>query len=133
LVADSTPAALLPLATRAIAGGGTATLLLAAPYPLEALDPEIELRLGDLPALLAEYVSAADCVFIHTAPQRHSAFYQTIAQTRALVATNFARALIQLPLPCGVGACGACYLKTARGWKLTCIDGPFFSLADLQT
>jgi dihydroorotate dehydrogenase electron transfer subunit len=132
LVAESSPAVLLPFASQAIAREGTATLLLAKRYPLESLQPEIELRVGDLPALLTEFAPTADSVFIHTSPTLHPIFYQTLSQVRALVATDFARALITLPMPCGVGACQACYVKTRHGHKLSCLSGPFFSLAELN-
>ena len=131
LVADTSPAVLLPIATQAIARGGTASLILANRYPLENLNPEIELRIGDLPTLLTEYAPTADFIFIHTQPRLLPTFYQTLAEVRARVATDFARALIDLPMPCGVGACQACYLKTRHGHKLACRHGPFFSLAEI--
>ncbi len=132
LIADANPAPLLPFAARAIEAGGTATLLLASRYPLDALRPEIELRIGDLPALLAEFAPAADLVFIHTQPNLHQALAQCLRDARIFSAAESVRALIAGPLPCGVGACGACVVHTARGWRLACTEGPFFSLLDLH-
>jgi dihydroorotate dehydrogenase electron transfer subunit len=40
--------------------------------------------------------------------------------------------LISSPLPCGLGTCGACAVKGTAGWKLACVDGPVFPLADLE-
>lgn len=126
------PAALLPFAARAIDSGGAATLLLSDPYPLEALDPQIELRVGDLPALTAEFAPTADLVFIHVAAQLRKTLHNVLTESRALVAPSFAHCLCSLPTPCGTGACGACYIKTARGYKLACLDGPFFPLSELE-
>jgi dihydroorotate dehydrogenase electron transfer subunit len=131
LIADSDPAVLLPFASQAIAAGGTATLLLARPYPLDALDPEIEIRMGDLLSLTAEF-AAADRVLIHTNPALHQPLRQKLAEARAFVPPDYAYALVNRSMPCGIGACGACAVKTGRGWKWACLDGPFFSLAKLE-
>lgn len=131
LIADSDPAILLPFASQAIVNGGTATLLLARPYPLDALDPEIEIRVGDLLSLTAEF-AAADRVLIHTGPALHQPLRQKLAEARAFVPLDYAYAFVERSLPCGLGACGACAVKTGRGWKWACLDGPFFSLAELE-
>ena len=40
--------------------------------------------------------------------------------------------LIRTPMPCrGLGACGVCAVKTNRGWRLACKDGPVFSLGEV--
>ncbi len=132
LIAESDPAVLLPFASHVIAEGGTATLLLARPYPLDALDPEIEIRVGDLPSLVAEF-AAADRVLIHTGPALHQPLRQKLAEARAFVPPDYAYAFVERSLPCGLGACGACAVKTGRGWKWACLDGPFFSLAELDS
>jgi hypothetical protein len=39
------------------------------------------------------------------------------------------QALISAPMPCaGLAECGVCAVKTGRGWKLSCKDGPVFDL-----
>jgi hypothetical protein len=126
------PPALLPFAARAIDSGGAATLLVSDPYPLEALDPQIELRVGDLPSLAAEFGPLADLVFMHVTAALRRTLHTVLSDSRAAVAPAFAHALCPLPMPCGTGACGACYIKTARGHRLACLDGPFFSLAELE-
>jgi dihydroorotate dehydrogenase electron transfer subunit len=132
LIADSDPAPLLPFAHQALARGGEATLLLARPYPLDALDPEIELRVGDLLRLAAEYASSpADHVFIHTDPALHQPLRQVLAEARAFVPPDYARVLMNRPMPCGLGACNACAVKTIHGWEWACTDGPFFRLSDI--
>lgn len=131
LVADADPAVLLPFAAQAIARGGAATLLLTKRYPLEALQPEIELRVGALPELLAEFAPAADQVFIATDPALHKPLYDALLQARTAVSGEMAKALVMLPMPCGVGACYACSVKTVKGHRLACMVGPFFNLTDL--
>lgn len=132
LVADSSPAVLLPFAAQAIARGGAATLLLTARYPLDALQPELELRLGDnLPTLLAEFAPAADYVFIATAPALHKPLHEALLQARTAIASDLAKALLSVSLPCGLGACYACSVKTTKGQRLACLSGPFFNLTDL--
>jgi len=44
------------------------------------------------------------------------------------------QALVLAEMPCGgIAECGVCSLKTRRGWKLACKDGPVFDLGDLLT
>ena len=126
------PSALLPLAAGAIQSGGEATLLLSSPYPLEALDPQIELRVGDLASLAAEFASTADLVFMHVPAPLRKTLHDRLADSRAVLAPSLAHALCSTATPCGTGACGACYVRTTRGHKLACLDGPFFSLAQLD-
>jgi NAD(P)H-flavin reductase len=40
--------------------------------------------------------------------------------------------LLHTDMPCrGVGDCGVCAVKTRKGWRLACIDGPVFDLQEL--
>jgi dihydroorotate dehydrogenase electron transfer subunit len=44
-----------------------------------------------------------------------------------------AEALVDTPVACGgVADCGVCAVRTRRGWKLACKDGPVFDLHDLE-
>ncbi|HQF46568.1 MAG TPA: hypothetical protein PLA37_12220, partial [Anaerolineaceae bacterium] len=44
-----------------------------------------------------------------------------------------AEALVNLPMPCGgMGECGVCSVRTRRGWKHACQDGPVFDLHELE-
>ena len=43
-----------------------------------------------------------------------------------------AQALVDAPFPCGgIADCGVCAVRTRRGWRLACKDGPVFDLAEL--
>jgi hypothetical protein len=44
-----------------------------------------------------------------------------------------AQVLVTTPLPCtGLAQCGACAIRSRRGWKLVCEDGPVFDLKSLS-
>jgi NAD(P)H-flavin reductase len=135
LVAETDPAPLLPFAARAIEAGGAATLLLSTRYPLDGLDPEIEVQFTDpaqLPALAADLAASADLILIDTTRPLHQPLHRALTDSRSFLASQFAYARLNIPMPCGNGACGACYLKTTRGHKLACLDGPFFSLNEIE-
>jgi dihydroorotate dehydrogenase electron transfer subunit len=42
-----------------------------------------------------------------------------------------AQALVVTDMPCGFGACMGCGVRSRRGWKLACQDGPVFPLGGL--
>jgi dihydroorotate dehydrogenase electron transfer subunit len=42
------------------------------------------------------------------------------------------QALVDLPMPCGLGACDACAVPARRGWRRACRDGPVFEWSDLR-
>ena len=40
--------------------------------------------------------------------------------------------LVRTPMPCrGLGECGVCAVRTKKGWRLACTDGPVFPLKEL--
>jgi len=40
--------------------------------------------------------------------------------------------LIRTPMPCrGIGDCGVCSVKTRKGWRYACKDGPVFPLSEV--
>ena len=124
LIADDSPAALLPFASSAIARAGAATVILAQPYPLDSLDPRIEIHRGDPVSLTQDLAPHADRIFIHTS----HAFHASLITHHVAAYT-----LLTHPTPCGTGACQACYVKTNRGHKMSCLHGPFFNLQLLIT
>ena len=46
---------------------------------------------------------------------------------------GFASALLEGPLICGVGACGACAVELRRRTRMLCSDGPTFDLRDVMS
>ncbi len=41
---------------------------------------------------------------------------------------DFVQALVVPPMPCGTGACRACWVELGERRQLACVDGPVFSL-----
>ena len=126
LIADDSPAALLPFASSAIARAGTATVILSRPYPLDSLDPRIEIHRGDLVTLTKELAPHADRIFIHIS---HASIHFALRTSNFPLSSAYA--LLTHPTPCGVGACNACYVKTNRGHQKLCLNGPFLNLQSL--
>jgi len=127
LVGRSQPHFLLPLAAQALERAGAVTLLLSQPYPVEALDPQIEVRLGELSQMLDDSLGWADNVVI----QSHAVLPAGLRKQVQHSASK-AYALISPPMPCGTGACQACAIYSGDGWRLACTDGPTFELDDLK-
>ena len=127
LVGGSQPQILLPLAAQALERSSEVTLLLTEPYPVEVLDPQIEVRSGVLPQILDDFSGWAHQMFI----QSHDAL-PTDLHHKAQHCAEEVYALISTPMPCGTGACHACAIHLHRGWRLGCRDGPIFKLADLE-
>lgn len=131
--ADS-PARLLGVAHAALARDAAVTLLCARQgYPLDWLAPEIEVRQSDdVTTLLPEALAWADAVYVEpgNADQLDALMGSAAALPWRAAQTQV---LLTPPMPCGVGACGACALSTPRGWKLACADGPVFQLSDLAS
>jgi hypothetical protein len=43
-----------------------------------------------------------------------------------------AQVLVRAPMPCGaIAECGVCAVRSRRGWKMACKDGPVFDWRDL--
>jgi dihydroorotate dehydrogenase electron transfer subunit len=95
------------------------------PRSAELLPADVEIHRGPLDAELARW---ADVVALDVAePAARAARLRALAPDRA---PGYVQALHQPPMPCGVGACQACWvhLAHANARKLACVDGPVFSL-----
>ena len=124
LVASEDPGPLLPLAV-----GATAVLLLGRPYPLGNLPPEIEVRVGHLPTLVKAYARWASLTVVYAAPHRPATLLAALRAAgfdgqRVYVYTD-------VVMPCGVGACRACWVPTRDGAALACESGPWLTLSEL--
>ncbi len=108
LVAAHDPAPALAIADAALAQRGEVVLLLGQPYPIHSLRPELEVQVGHLPKLIAQHQSWADDIFVHgdlKVSQGHHLY------------TNL--------MPCGTGACQACYVRSKAGMVMACKQGPW--------
>lgn len=88
------------------------------PRRLSALPPEVEVQRGPL---TAELVHWADLVALDVADP-----LTTAKKVRALAphrSAAFVQALFHTPLPCGFGACQACWIDLPAGKKLACETG----------
>ena len=133
-------APLVALAEEAIAASHRVTLLLGGEtstqiYPTSLLPPQVKLvtstidgssgRKGMVTELLPDFTNLADQIFA-CGPLP---MYQTLG------AMSHTRKPIQVSLEarmgCGLGACFGCAIRTKRGIKLVCRDGPIFELRDV--
>ena len=65
------------------------------------------------------------------AADRYPALAAIVRAARIQPAPDFAQALIQTAMPCGVGACEVCRIPTRAGEKHVCADGPVFDILTL--
>ncbi len=94
------------------------------PRSAELLPSDVEIHRGPLTAELARW---ADMVALDVAdPAARAARLHALAPDRG---PGYIQALHQPPMPCGVGACQACWvhLAHANARKLACVDGPVFA------
>ena len=94
------------------------------PRSAELLPSDVEIHRGPLTADLAQW---ADGVALDVAdPAARAARLRELAPERG---QEFVQALLQPPMPCGVGACQACWvhLPHANVRKLACVEGPVFT------
>ena len=116
------------LARAAVGAGAAATLLGERPLPLGDLPAEVEVRFGF--EALPEALDWATSLYADL-PAEALAEVRRGLRERGRPGRLQARAF-RLPVtPCGVGACGACAVPAGRGWKLACVDGPWFDLTEI--
>jgi hypothetical protein len=116
----------LPLARLAVAQGAAAVLLCERPQPLGDLPAEVEVRFGL--AGLPEALRWATSLYAD-APDETLVQVRRTLRGGGWLGGSAAAYVFRLPItPCGVGACGACAAPARRGWKLACLDGPWFEL-----
>jgi hypothetical protein len=122
LVIASSLERLAALVEAALPRGLAVTVL--TPRSAELLPPDVEVHRGPLDAELAGW---ADVVALDVAdPAARAARLRELAPGRG---QDYVQALQTPPLPCGVGACQACWvhLPHANARKLACVEGPVFT------
>ncbi len=98
--------------------------------PLESQDPA-PANLQRVLLRLVELIAWAECACFACAPDRYPALAAIVRAARIQPAPDFAQALIQTAMPCGVGACEVCRIPTRAGEKHVCADGPVFDILTL--
>ncbi|MDY0019998.1 MAG: hypothetical protein RBT47_08360 [Anaerolineae bacterium] len=81
-----------------------------------------------LPSLL----QWAERVCLSCPRERYPALAEKVEAARLHPAPRFAQALVQVPMPCGVGACEICRIETRQGERHACTEGPVFDLLTLR-
>lgn len=125
LLVAASPERLLPLIYLALERGFAITFLISDTAPLPELPSAIEIQRGPL---TAELVTWADIIALDVPnPLDEARNIRTLSPTRP---ASFIQAYITPPLPCGVGACQACWVETqaTHSRKLACVEGPVFQL-----
>lgn len=100
------------------------TLLLPEAAPLPDLPLEVEIARGAFTAELADW---ADLVALESAdPVVEAHTLRAFCPTRL---AGYVQALLMPPMPCGTGACQACWVEAGSPRRrLACVDGPVFRL-----
>ena len=121
LVIASTLERLLPTIEHAVRQGLAVTCL--TPRRAELLPPDVEIHRGPLTAELAAW---ADVVVLDLADlQARARHIRSLAPPRP---EAYVQALLNVPLPCGTGACQACWVEMGQTKRLACVEGPVVTL-----
>lgn len=97
--------------------------------PIEAEGPS-PAGLERAGARVRELTLWSDLICIACDPERYPALAALVKRVRLAPGPDFAQALVQSPMLCGVGNCNVCRIALPRGEKHVCVDGPVFDLMD---
>jgi hypothetical protein len=123
---SDTSARLLPLVQPALERGADVALFGAAPPVAPAL-----LEVAPLSAL-PQALEWADFLALDLPLDIEADWLQALGVLPGGRAICPGQALVATPVPCGaLAGCGVCAIKTRRGWRLACRDGPVFHLEEL--
>jgi dihydroorotate dehydrogenase electron transfer subunit len=135
-------APLVFLAQKASKSGRSITLLLGAQtksqlYPKDLLPPEVRLitatedgtggKKALVTDLLPDFSDWADQIFACGPPS----MYRTMAKQKPLKKKPVQISL-EVRMGCGLGVCYGCTVKTKKGLKQVCRDGPIFELEEVE-
>jgi dihydroorotate dehydrogenase electron transfer subunit len=121
-------ARLLPLAAQAAQNGCAIALFADAPLPSLPASYEAYPS-SDLP----ESLVWADLLAIDLPLQHMVGLRKILGIATGALLPCPAQVLIHVPMPCaGLAECGACAVRTRRGYQLACKDGPVFDLKHLE-
>jgi len=103
--------------------------------PASALPPEVEYVTpgeDDLLEKLAGLLEWADALYLATAADQLPAILTLLRRRLLRLRKGFAQVLLApLPMPCGIGACDLCIVRTSAGYRRACRDGLVFDLLSL--
>ena len=137
---DYPPIRLLFFLHHALSRGISVALVLtgsAKNYPITELPPTVEIvnsddittwpNQRDTLHWADQVVAITDPVFWEE--RFHALHYQA---SERMLPRDFIYGIIDLPIPCGTGACMACMVRTRNGNKLACLDGSAFDLTQVK-
>jgi dihydroorotate dehydrogenase electron transfer subunit len=136
LVGEGTQTARLIVIAHTAIARGCEVVLITKPgsiiddFPIQLLSPAIEYRASDI--VDAELITWADAIVASGSTEFYRALADSIHAVRYRLEPGLARVLVDMPMPCGTGACCACAVDTARGVKFACVDGPAFDLTEFE-
>jgi len=94
------------------------------------IPPQIELADTDQ---IPELLGWADLTAIDVPMAKLSQLNELTTQFDKLIRGKNIQVLVHTSMPCGgIAECGICAVKTIRGYRLACQEGPVFDLADLK-
>jgi len=142
LVYDTPPTPLLLMLPSLLASQVSVTMILmgrAVDYDARHLPEEIEVICAEDDLTWPDMVMTlgwADQIFVLVRPGSEGAYFaqamQMLRARRSDIPPNTVFGVFQNLLPCGVGACHACMLRTRQGPRLQCMDGPAFDLTAVR-
>lgn len=92
--------------------------------------PSIELALL---SQIQELTSWADFILFDVPHFQLQSLGKLTQSITALLRPGFAQVLIHTPMPCvGIAECGICAVRTRRGYKHACQDGPVFDFQEIS-
>jgi NAD(P)H-flavin reductase len=121
------PLRLFPVAGQVLSAGGEIALFteimpVRIPVEMELIDREH----------LAEAAAWADFIIGDTSLAGLAAWKELAGGGQSIPGRQI-QVLVDTPLLCaGMADCGVCSVKTHRGWKLACKDGPVFEFCELE-
>ena len=100
--------------------------------PASTLPPEVEYVTpseSDLLETVSGLLEWADALYLATAPEQLPAILTLLRRRLLRLRKGFAQALLAPPpMPCGIGACDLCAVRTSAGYRRACRDGLVFDL-----
>ena len=103
--------------------------------PASALPPEVEYVTpgeDDLLDALGGLLEWADALYLATAPDQLPSILTLLRRRLLRLRKGFAQVLLAPPpMPCGIGACDLCTVRTTAGYRRACRDGLVFDLLSL--
>jgi hypothetical protein len=124
---DDSPVRLRAIISQAL--GQASEIVLVCDQPVQDLPEIVEIQ----PVrLLKDICKWADFIVLDAARENLDRLKEMFVGLEQVPAAREAQILVRVPMPCaGLAECGVCALRVQRDWKMTCKDGPVFTLNDI--